>query len=92
MGRVNRLGNLVSLPALVATLACVLWLARLETGGPSHSSLQLAGDIPATLYLPDPEDVPESAPPEPSPASLSEVAAPESEDPRSPLSAPRRFG
>jgi dienelactone hydrolase len=71
MGRVNRLGTLVSAPALVATLACALWLARLETGGPRHVSLQLAGDIPATLYLPDPEDVPEPVAPEPSLASPS---------------------
>jgi dienelactone hydrolase len=59
---VNRLATLVSLPALVATLLCALWLARLEAGGPRHASLELDGGVPATLYLPDPDDVPEPAP------------------------------
>jgi dienelactone hydrolase len=29
-------------------------LARLENGGPAHSDLTLAGDLPATMYLPGP--------------------------------------
>ena len=47
-----RIRTVVSLVALVATLVSILWLARLEAGGPSRTELSLPGGIPATLYLP----------------------------------------
>lgn len=57
-----RIRTLVSLVALAATLLSILWLARLEAGGPARTELSLPGEIPATLYLPvaadsDPESL-----------------------------------
>ncbi len=53
MGGVTRFRTVVSLGALAATLLCVLWLARLEASGPRRIELDLAGAMPATLYLPE---------------------------------------
>jgi pimeloyl-ACP methyl ester carboxylesterase len=39
---------------VVAFLILLVRLARLENGGPAHTDLTLAGDIPATMYLPGP--------------------------------------
>ncbi len=43
---------LVSAVALVIFLAGLVQLARLENGGPVHADLMLAGEIPATVFLP----------------------------------------
>jgi dienelactone hydrolase len=50
---VTRVRTAVSLLALVATLASVLWLARLQAAGPRRVELELPGGIPATLHLPE---------------------------------------
>lgn len=42
----------VSLVAFAAFLVGCIWLARTQNGGPLHADLVLAGDIPATVYLP----------------------------------------
>jgi len=57
---VIRILKAVSLFALAATLASIVWLARLEAGGPSRTALDLPGGIPATLYLPVAADSDES--------------------------------
>ena len=48
-----RIRTVVSLAALAATLLCVLWLARLEAGGPRRVDLHLDSGAPATLYFPE---------------------------------------
>jgi dienelactone hydrolase len=47
--------SLVSLAGFVGFLLASLWLARLERGGAPHADLELAGEVPATLYLPGAE-------------------------------------
>lgn len=45
----------LSVPAAVGAavlLAALLWLGRLEAGGPVHTDLVLPGGVPGTLYLP----------------------------------------
>ena len=44
---------LVSGVSVLLLLVVLLRLASLEAGGPVHWDLQLQGDIPATMYLPD---------------------------------------
>jgi dienelactone hydrolase len=53
MSGVTRIRSAVSLGALLATLLCILWLARLEASGPRRIELELDGAVPATLYLPE---------------------------------------
>ncbi len=56
-----------SLIAALALLASMLWLGRLERSGPFHADLELAGGLPATLYLPMPHDPARFGLPDPPP-------------------------
>jgi dienelactone hydrolase len=55
---VTRVRTAVSLLALVATLVSILWLARLQAGGPRRVELTLPGGIPAVLHLPEASGAP----------------------------------
>ena len=44
----------VSAAALVIHLGATAFLGRLERSGPAHEDVVLAGEIPATLFLPEP--------------------------------------
>src|SRR5262245_21686374 len=46
--------RIASAVAFAVFLLATAWLGRLERDGPAHGDLQLAGDVPATLYLPAP--------------------------------------
>ncbi len=51
-----RITRLTGLVLGVAFVVAIGWLARLDQGGPAHSSLVLSSGEPATLYLPGPEN------------------------------------
>ncbi|MFP6563243.1 MAG: alpha/beta fold hydrolase [Myxococcota bacterium] len=59
----------LAIAALVLLLFELLWLGRLERGGPPHANVDLAGGIPATFTLPRPAsgEVPIFGLPEPAP-------------------------
>jgi len=44
--------RVASAVAFAAFLAAAVWLARLDRAGPPHAQLELAGGVPATLFLP----------------------------------------
>ncbi len=46
--------RIASAVAFAGFLLATAWLGRLERDGPAHGDLSLAGDVPATLYLPAP--------------------------------------
>jgi len=50
----KRLRIASSLAALAVLVLAMVWLSWLEKAGPPHLDLTLEGDIPATLYLPNP--------------------------------------
>jgi dienelactone hydrolase len=52
-GAMRRTMTVVSAIALVVYLAAASWLGQLESGGPAHEDVFLAGDIPGTLFLPE---------------------------------------
>jgi dienelactone hydrolase len=44
----------LTIAGVVAFLILIARLASLENGGPAHSDVTLAGDVPATMYIPGP--------------------------------------
>src|SRR5262245_49757428 len=47
--------RVASAVAFAVFLGAAVWLARLDRAGPPHADLELAGGVPATLFLPGAE-------------------------------------
>ena len=60
--------------AFLVLAAALVWLGRLEQGGSAHADLELAGGVPATLYLPQPGEphggLPDPLPPDERPPAI----------------------
>jgi dienelactone hydrolase len=44
--------RIAGIAVVIAFVLCVAWLAHLQTHGPAHHEVELAGGIPGTFYLP----------------------------------------
>jgi pimeloyl-ACP methyl ester carboxylesterase len=60
--------------AFLVLAAALVWLGHLEQGGSAHADLELAGGVPATLYLPQPGEahggLPDPLPPDERPPAI----------------------
>jgi dienelactone hydrolase len=49
-----KISRIIAITLAAVFILVIAWLARLENGGPSHTSIALPGDEPATMYMPGP--------------------------------------